>query len=374
MSAAIVKQAAVEASVQSLPHPEVHLGAGERRKDLRDYPYGVIGSVGGPRFILASSHAEPVEYMFDYLSVGNVSNAGAVWEVTYDAPLEAARPSSKSRITPAGSTARSGYEGDIRVDGNRISIVARAADRRSTAIPLRVIREISLRSLFNSAGVYLHAAGARRAGRGILLIGRQRADTASMLMMLLRDSGGEYVAHSGGVATQNGTHLRFIGWPRAVGIELKAATGGGSSEPPSGRGQQVGAGVVAAHRPRPERMLRLSPGQFCRTVGSPVAMQTDVDLVLLARFDSGVGPLRLEPASKADLLAHHALAAKRIVERLDGPEFLHVDRECQHTVEAAKSRFLTFFSGLPRYRVIGNPHVESQSALEQIDKILARLQ
>lgn len=194
----------------------------------------------------------------------------------------------------------------VHVQGRAIDLHLRRGAPRGHSYPLRLIREVMLRSYENAEGLVLHAAGIDIGGRGIVIIGPRSAGKTTTLAALLRSRGSAMLSNDRLIVDRSGMLI-------AVPLPVPVAYGTVSAFPEL-QGALAGSSRTSRcldELPRhfgATSKAELSAREFATSLGSTLTGGARLHAVIVPRFsstDDPAGIRRLEP----DELCVHLVTA-----------------------------------------------------------------
>lgn len=103
----------------------------------------------------------------------------------------------------------------VHIDEQHMDLYLRRTPRKSHSYPLRLMREVMVRTYENHGGVIFHAAGADLADKGVMICGPRSVGKTTLLTCLLRLTGGALLSNDRLVLEPSG---RLIAVPLPVPI------------------------------------------------------------------------------------------------------------------------------------------------------------
>jgi len=204
-----------------------------------------------------------------------------------------------------------------------VRILAPEDGRGARVALMRVVRELTMHRLADRGAVLLHAAGAARGGRALLVCGPRRAGKTTLLLRLLAEPGMAYLANDrvavvpgslsgaagGVVATARGLPTIVALRPGTLALLPSVETRLRADRPDHWRTLAEGraAGLTddarrGAPAGPPTLPVDLSPAQLCALVGVRPAPAAMVAAVVFPVSDPTTRGVRLERLGRADAL------------------------------------------------------------------------
>lgn len=100
--------------------------------------------------------------------------------------------------------------------GNTICFFYEEANESIRRLPLRLIREVSLREMENLGGIFVHCAFVSIGGRGLMICGDSGSGKSTTMIKLLDLPAARFVANDRGVVFPLRDDYYFVTWPLAV--------------------------------------------------------------------------------------------------------------------------------------------------------------
>lgn len=212
-------------------------------KPSMDFKYGKAFTYAGIRVVVAADVVEVLEEFSAYLPESKVASIDSPYEITHS--IDSALAIELKKLCCHGpkiqikedlfykthavdgcvlysSLPSNLSEQHVIVKrGRRISIVCCLASEDAIRTPLRVFREILLRSLENAGGILVHAAAVQLAnGDGVLIVGDAKAGKTSTMCQLVLKNKAKYIANDRCIIYMENGNLHCVGWPFAIRLGI----------------------------------------------------------------------------------------------------------------------------------------------------------
>ncbi|MCC9087165.1 MULTISPECIES: hypothetical protein [Bacillus] len=229
------------------------------------------------------------------------------------------------------------HEGDephsVAVDKGRYAVIGKSKNESAIRCPLRIVREIALRTLENQGGCFTHAAAVsfEEGKKGALIIGDKGAGKSTTMWQFLHNGGADFITNDRSISMLEGQELTVYGWPMclALGVgtvqattniqELKNRTFSRSQD------ERIWDETISTEEEAKEKWasgckFEITPKEAAEMTGATIRSSTKVDMVIFPSLKIGSGEIRLVPVKKDDQKAKDIMLAN--IREPEDPDYL----------------------------------------------------
>ncbi|MBD3858258.1 hypothetical protein IEE86_00800 [Bacillus sp. 28A-2] len=229
------------------------------------------------------------------------------------------------------------HEGDephsVAVVKGRYAVIGKNKNESAIRCPLRIVREIALRTLENQGGCFTHAAAVsfEEGKKGALIIGDKGAGKSTTMWQFLHNGGADFITNDRSISMLEDQELTVYGWPMclALGVgtvqattniqELKNRTFSRSQD------ERIWDETISTEEEAKEKWasgckFEITPKEAAEMTGTTIRSSTKVDMVIFPSLKIGSGEIRLVPVKKDDQKAKDIMVAN--IREPEDPDYL----------------------------------------------------
>lgn len=208
-----------------------------------------------------------------------------------------------------------GSEHSIIVSENRIAIIGSKESVDILRMPLRIVREVFLRSLENNGGCFAHGAAVafNEGEKGVVIVGNNGTGKTSIMWNLIQHKGVEYIANDRCILQVVGEKIKIYGWPLAIRLGIGTLGSLGKQNGLTTKGfrreqapglwnQRINTEIDAINNWGNKDKLELTPREIHDLKGTINRGWTTVDSIIYPNLQIGGGDIKLVPVENEDFI------------------------------------------------------------------------
>ncbi|MCY1117460.1 hypothetical protein OWO30_03855 [Bacillus safensis] len=229
------------------------------------------------------------------------------------------------------------HEGDephsVAVNKGRYAVIGKNNNESAIRCPLRIVREIALRTLENQGGCFTHAAAVsfEDGQKGALIIGDKGAGKSTTMWQFLHHGGADFITNDRSISVLEDQELTVYGWPMclALGVGTVQATTNiqelKNKKFSRSQDKRIWDETISTEEEAKEKWasgckFEITPKEAAEMTGTTIRSSTKVDMVIFPSLKIGSGEIRLVPVKKDDQRAKEIMAAN--IREPEDPDYL----------------------------------------------------
>ena len=288
--------------------------------------------------------------------------------------ITAKRKFTYKRLKLADQVLFASHEGDephsVAVDKGRYAVIGKSKNESAIRCPLRIVREIALRTLENQGGCFTHAAAVsfEDGQKGALIIGDKGAGKSTTMWQFLHYGGADFITNDRSISVLEDQELTVYGWPMclALGVGTVQATTNiqelKNKQFSRSQDERIWDEAISTEEEAKEKWasgckFEITPKEAAEMTGTTIRSSTKVDMVIFPSLKIGSGEIRLIPVKKDDQRAKDIMIAN--IREPEDPDYLKGWLGLRHVsdtfLEQKASELIHHLFHMPCFYLEGDP-------------------